>query len=262
MSPDAATGPEPSIIQRAVLGRVARLSLPHAARVLDAPCGAGALSLALARKGFDVAAADLDAGARATLGERFRIADLNGSLPWPDATFDTVCSVEGIEHLENGFAFLREVRRVLRPGGVLLLTTPNTVSLRSRVRFLGSGFYHQDPRPLNESARHPLHHIGLRTFAELRYALETSGLRLIDADRTHVKPVSFLYAGYVPWIWLYTRIAFRKEKDAVQRARNREIRRALLSPAVLFGENLMLVAAKPRAEGQEPATDRSAGHPL
>ena len=258
MAPDAAAGPEPSIIQRAVLARVARLSLPPAARILDAPCGAGALSLALARKGFDVAAADLDAGARAALGERFRIADLNGSLPWPDAAFDLVCSVEGIEHLENGFAFLREACRLLRPGGVLLLTTPNTVSLRSRVRFLGSGFHQQDPRPLNESARHPLHHVGLRTYAELRYAVVTSGLRLVDVGCTHVKPVSLLYAGYVPWIWLYTRIAFRKEKDAAQRARNREIRRALLSPSLLFGENVMLVAARPGA----PATDRSAGYPL
>jgi SAM-dependent methyltransferase len=261
MPPDAANDPEPSIIQRAVLARVVRLSLPPAARVLDAPCGAGGLSLALARKGFEVAAADVDSGARAALGERFRVADLNGSLPWPGAAFDAVCSVEGIEHLENAFAFLRETQRVLRPGGTLLLTTPNTLSLRSRVRFLGSGFYHQDPRPLNESARHPLHHIGLRTFAELRYALATSGLRLAHVGHTHVKPVSFLYAGYVPWIWLYTRIAFRKEKDADQRARNREIRRALLSPSVLFGENLMLVATKPRA-APEPQTDRPAGHPL
>ena len=258
MSPDTATIPEPSIIQRAVLARVARLPLPHAARILDAPCGAGALSLALARKGFDVAAADVDAGSRAALGDRFRLADLNVSLPWPDAAFDLVCSVEGIEHLENGFAFLREVCRVLRPGGAFVLTTPNTVSLRSRVRFLGSGFYQQDPRPLDESARHPLHHIGLRTFAELRYALETSGLRLVDVGCTHVKPVSLLYAGYVPWIWLYTKIAFRKEKNTAQRGRNREIRRALLSHPLLFGENVMLVAAKPGA----PPTDRPAGHPL
>jgi SAM-dependent methyltransferase len=247
MSRDTAAGPELSIIQRAVLARVSRLGLPPAARILDAPCGAGALAVELARKGFDVVAADVDAEAQVTLGGRLRLADLNGPLPWPDGAFDLVCSVEGIEHLENAFAFLREVRRVLRPGGVLLLTTPNTVSLRSRVRFLGSGFYHQDPRPLNESARHPLHHIGLRTFAELRYGLETSGLGLVDVGCTHVKPVSFLYAVYVPWIWLYTRIAFRKEKDAAQRVRNGEIRRALLSAPLLFGENVMLVAAKSRA---------------
>src|SRR5512143_1214500 len=108
MSPQTAAGPELAIIQSAVLARVSRLGLPPAARILDAPCGAGALSLALARKGFAVTAADVDAAAQATLGERLRLADLNGPLPWPDGEFDALCSVEGIEHRENAFAFLRE----------------------------------------------------------------------------------------------------------------------------------------------------------
>jgi hypothetical protein len=45
-------------------------------------------------------------------------------------------------------------------------------------------------------------------------------------------------------MWLYTLIAFRKEKDPAQRVRNKEIRAALLSPSLLFGENLLLVARK------------------
>ena len=45
-------------------------------------------------------------------------------------------------------------------------------------------------------------------------------------------------------MWLYTLIAFRKEKSATQRERNKEIRRTLLSPAILYGENLMLVSRK------------------
>ena len=236
--------PLPSTIQRAVLARVERLHLTPGARILDAPCGAGALSLVLLRRGFDVASADLEGEARPFLGERLRIVDLNGTWPWSDAAFDAICTVEGIEHLENAFAFLREMRRVLRPGGTVVLTTPNTLSLRSRVRFLGSGFYHQDPRPLDESERHPLHHIGLRTFPELRYALHASGLRLTEVGHTHVKPISVLYSVYAPYIWVYTLVAFRKEKDPAQRVRNREIRRALLSRSLLFGENVMLVATR------------------
>jgi hypothetical protein len=45
-------------------------------------------------------------------------------------------------------------------------------------------------------------------------------------------------------MWLYTRLAFRKEKDPAQRLRNREILSALLSPSLLFGECLLLVARK------------------
>jgi SAM-dependent methyltransferase len=239
-----------STIQKAVLKHIPSLKLPGGAAVLDAPCGAGALCEALAKNGFAAWGADVDpaCGAQALLAERFVIADFNHHLPCGDASFDAVFCVEGIEHLENRFAFLREVWRVLRPGGTLVLTTPNIVSLRSRVRFLGSGFFHKDPRPLNESSRHPLHHIGLSTFADLRYALHTSGFVLTAADCTHVKPVSYAYSILAPWIWLYARVAFRKEKDPAQRARNREIRRTLSSPALLFGENLMLTARKPLTE--------------
>ena len=235
-----------SIIQTAVLKHIPLLKLRAGALILDAPCGAGALCQALAKNGFEAWGADVDpeCGARPLLHERFLIADFNRLLPCPDSRFDAVFCVEGIEHLEDRYAFLREVCRVLRPGGTLVLTTPNIVSLRSRMRFLGSGFFHKDPRPLNESGRHPLHHIGLSTFSDLRYALHTSGFVLTAAGCTHVKPVSYAYSLLAPWIWLYTRLAFRKEKDPAQRARNREIRRTLSSPALLFGENLLLTARK------------------
>ena len=59
-----------------------------------------------------------------------------------------------------------------------------------------------------------------------------------------MKAVSYLYGILAPWMWLYTRIAFRKEKDAAQRARNREILRALYSRPLLFGENLMVLSRK------------------
>jgi hypothetical protein len=210
--------PALSIIQRSVWGSLPALALPAGARVLDAPCGEGALSLALRHAGLDVLGVDMQDQARKWL------------------------CIEGIEHLENRFLFLREARRILRPGGKLVLTTPNTVALRSRMRFFGSGFYHRDSRPLNEARHHPLHHIGLATFADWRYALHTSGFSLSTVAATHVKPVSWPYVVFVPWMYLYTLLAFRKEKDPAQRERNLTIRRTLFSRALLFGENLLLVA--------------------
>lgn len=233
-----------SIIQRAALRSFNGLGLSRGATVLDAPCGDGSLAAALRRDGYDAHGIDIDASGARLLGTAYHRADLNAPLPFADALFDAVLSIEGIEHLKNRYGYLDEIRRVLRPGGQLILTTPNIVGIRSRVRFFGSGFYHRDGRPLREADPSPFHHIGLGTFPELRYGLHTSGFRLIAVGHTHIKPVSFLYAWLVPWMWLYTAIAFRKEKDPAQRRANREIRAALFSRSVLFGENLLLHARK------------------
>jgi 2-polyprenyl-3-methyl-5-hydroxy-6-metoxy-1,4-benzoquinol methylase len=233
-----------SVIQRAVVRRLRALGLSPGTKLLDAPCGDGALALTLNESGFECWGADVETQASKWLGDRFQVTDLNGPLPWPDASFSLVVCVEGIEHLENRFAFLREAYRILHDGGYLLLTTPNIVSLRSRVRYLGSAFFHRDPRPLSEARRHPLHHIGLLSYPQLRYTLHTSGFTIQEVGHTHSKPISYLYAPYIPWMWLYTRIAFRKEKDPAQRRRNREIRKALFSPSLLFGENVMVITKK------------------
>jgi 2-polyprenyl-3-methyl-5-hydroxy-6-metoxy-1,4-benzoquinol methylase len=62
--------------------------------------------------------------------------DLNRPLKLPDASFDLVVSTEVIEHLENPRAVAREFARLLRPGGRVLLTTPNQESLRSLLSLL------------------------------------------------------------------------------------------------------------------------------
>lgn len=64
-------------------------------------------------------------------------ADLNLPLTEPDSLFDTILSIEVIEHLENPRAVFREFHRLLRPGGRLILTTPNQESLRSLLALLG-----------------------------------------------------------------------------------------------------------------------------
>jgi SAM-dependent methyltransferase len=232
-------------IEKAVFNRAVALKRGRTDfKVLDAPCGAGSLSLAFVEKDFTLTALDIERDAEPLLRGAFQQADLNVKLPFPDNSFDLVVSVEGIEHLENPHLFLREVHRILKDDGQLIVTTPNIVSLRSRVRFFGSGFFHRDSMPLNESARHGLHHIGLRSFPQLRYDLHTLGFQLREVVSTHVKPVSYLYAIFIPWMFLYTLVAFRKERDRIQKKRNREILRTLYSRALLFGENLLLVARK------------------
>lgn len=236
-------------IHAAILSAIGDLGakIPPGAAVLDAPCGEGELSQSLAARGFAVSGADILPAPPATavcLKDCYRVCDLNQPLPFPDQSFTLVVCAEGIEHLENPFTFAREAHRILRPGGFLIVTTPNVLGLRSRVRYLASGFYTQDPRPLHEAAPHPLHHIGLRPFWQWRYLFHTTGFRLTRVAHTHIKPISYFYAGLAPYAWLYTRIAFRRERDPVQRRHNQEIHRALTSRSLLLGENLLLVCQR------------------
>lgn len=139
---------ELTVVQRAVPKHLPTLGLPSRARVLDAPCGGtAALTRALREQAFDAVGADIDPQAAVHLGAAFEKVNLDAPLPWTDQSFHAVISTEGIEHLENHFSFLREAHRILKPGGVLVLTTPNTTALRSRVRFFGSGFFGRDARP-------------------------------------------------------------------------------------------------------------------
>jgi SAM-dependent methyltransferase len=104
---------------------------PYAAarRVLDIACGTGygmAILRAHARSVVGVDA-DLDAirtALREDGGSAALVAD-GARLPFADGTFDTVTSFETIEHLRERDRFLAEIRRVLRPEGVCVLSTPN-----------------------------------------------------------------------------------------------------------------------------------------
>jgi 2-polyprenyl-3-methyl-5-hydroxy-6-metoxy-1,4-benzoquinol methylase len=130
-------------IYRTVL-RVAG-ELRAAGRALDFGAGTGTLARQLAElEGMtEIVAADLVAyPGRA---EHPRITwcscDLNGRLPLPDRAFDLVLAVEIIEHLENPRAVARELARLLRSGGVLILTTPNNESWRSLLSLILRGHY-------------------------------------------------------------------------------------------------------------------------
>ena len=69
-------------------------------------------------------------------GTEARAADLNSKCPAQDNEFDVTCALEVIEHVENPRHFLREILRVTKPDGHILITTPNQVSISSKLCFL------------------------------------------------------------------------------------------------------------------------------
>ncbi|SDS92594.1 class I SAM-dependent methyltransferase [Microlunatus soli] len=103
-------------------------------RILDAGCGAGHHAVGLVERGASVlgleGSAVLVEHARARLGDRAEIRqhDLNEPLSPADASFDGVLCALVLHHLADRPAFLREVFRVLRPGGWFILSTTHPTS--------------------------------------------------------------------------------------------------------------------------------------
>jgi ubiquinone/menaquinone biosynthesis C-methylase UbiE len=105
-------------------------------RVLDLGCGSGAFTALAAAAGAasvigaDVAEAALARARTAHPELDFRLVGIGGPLPLDDVSADLVWCSEVIEHIADTAAWLSEVRRVLAPGGRLLLTTPAHGRLR------------------------------------------------------------------------------------------------------------------------------------
>jgi ubiquinone/menaquinone biosynthesis C-methylase UbiE len=127
-------------------------------RVLEVGCGTAALSAAFAARGAtDVVASDVSL--RWLVLAQKRLAEMGAhvelvacaaeSLPFADGSFDVVAASDVIEHVEDPDRFVAEAARVLQPGGLLFLATPNRYSLglEPHVRLWGVGYL---PRVLAE----------------------------------------------------------------------------------------------------------------
>jgi 2-polyprenyl-6-hydroxyphenyl methylase/3-demethylubiquinone-9 3-methyltransferase len=122
-------------------------------RVLDVGCGEGAFAGELARAGaqvvgLDVAEEPLRRGRARERSLDLRLAEPAGPWAFPDASFDVVWAGEVIEHVADTAAWMSELRRVLRSGGLLLLSTPaHERAVRWRLALSERAFaLHFDPR--------------------------------------------------------------------------------------------------------------------
>ena len=119
--------------------------LPRFARpgqlAVDLGAGSGALAVRLRALGWETRAADInERGYEADVP--FAKVDLNDprfAAQLGEGTFSLASAVEVIEHVESPISFLRNVGRLLKPGGAVVITTPNVDNAAARVKFLLTG---------------------------------------------------------------------------------------------------------------------------
>ncbi|MBL9138894.1 MAG: class I SAM-dependent methyltransferase [Verrucomicrobiales bacterium] len=118
-------------------------------------------------------------------------------LAYDDATFDLVTCTEVVEHLENFRHAMREAARVLKPGGWMVVSTPNVLSLKSRWAYFTRGFFtYFDPLPSKDDPRmYPgQRHITPLPFFYLAHALHDAGFVDIAAHADKVQRSSAFWA--------------------------------------------------------------------
>jgi methionine biosynthesis protein MetW len=158
----------------------AALLPPRAECLLDVGCGDGTLQrlcpgrypLLVGAEG-DAAAASA-ARARGVLVQR---ADLDAShLPYRDGAFDAAACLDVLEHVLDPRHLLGELARVLRPGGVLVLTTPNIRFYPFLVELIRGRF----PRTSRDPRGYDGGHLHYFTFADVRSLLVEAGFAVIE----------------------------------------------------------------------------------
>jgi len=231
-----------------------RLGLRPGDSVLDLGCGFGRHAFAAVRLGAHVVA--LDAGsdevdgvatmfAAMAMEQEFEPASVHATvvqgdalaLPFPDHTFDRVICSEVLEHIRDDVGAMRELARVLRPGGTMAITVPRAGP--ERINWALSDEYHNVPGG----------HIRIYHRRVLESRLQSVGMRV----RGH----HFAHGLHSPYWWLKCLVGTTNESnravrlyhrllvwDIMKAPRTTRWAEALLNP--LIGKSLVVYLEKPQ----------------
>jgi SAM-dependent methyltransferase len=178
----ASRGISSEAIYRMVAGVLARRHL-GGGMLLDVGCGRGELWPHVAPFVAGYIGADVVQYDGFPADKQFLQIDLDrGQIPLPEASAEIVAAVETIEHLENPRVFLRELYRLTKPGGLIVVTTPNQLSLLSLLTLVTKGQFNAfQERP----GLYPAHITAVLEIDLIRIAREC-GLVEIEIDYSGV----------------------------------------------------------------------------
>ncbi|MEO3792702.1 methyltransferase domain-containing protein [Nonomuraea sp. B10E15] len=230
----------------------ARLPVGPGVRVLDLGCGGGRHAFEVLRRGADVTAFDMDQAELDSVAAMFAAMDKAGEvpeggagetvqgtaldMPFEDAAFDRVIAAEVLEHIPDDMAAMREIFRVLRPGGTAAVTVPSF--LPERICWALDEDYHTAPGG----------HVRIYTLAELSAKLKSAGFVIGPHHHAH--------GLHAPYWWIKCAVGVNNDDhplakayhellvwDIMKRPAATRIAEAVLNPVI--GKSVVLYVRKP-----------------
>lgn len=158
-------------------------------RLLDVGCGTGHQLARFRGRGFEVAGVDgspamLDEARAHNPGVDVRQTDVE-QLPFPDATFDVILCIEVLRYLPDPVSCVREMGRVLRPGGMCLATAAPLFNLN------GYWMVNRLAHLLRPSGLVPLKQF-FTTSRRLTRTFRTAGMRSVDVHGVYIGPINWV----------------------------------------------------------------------
>ena len=169
-----AEGSSPSTIKDMAIRAMLSVGNTDYDTVADIGAGRGELTQKIAENSKTVLMLDDFDGSQASPKAKFIKTDLNAFWNVPDNSVDFAFSLEVIEHIENPRHFMREIKRILKPGGYGFISTPNSLNIFSRLYF----FFKYQHRWFQDFS-YPAH-ISVLTETDFRRILNENTLQLID----------------------------------------------------------------------------------